>query len=295
MPDSLPVIPGHRFAYDIDGTYVSRTPLWGGTFTALDPAVLNDEDGDYHEFWGYRVRDGQWLDVAFAFPEPRTLLGYYVRWGGPNNGSHRLFTSVDTTDGTNGTWVNQQQWLQPADGPAWSGGGAQALTPFVRTGIQTCSYPNVRGLRFRFFENQDGYIGRLWNLHLYGYTAPTESLDRLEYWDPVLNQQADKAALNFGDLPQGITETKTIRVKNLSASRTATGIVLSANNSAGGATNLASGLTFSLDGTTWSASLNIGNLAPGAVSPVITVRRVVSLAEGSDMRAARVVATPTTF
>lgn len=295
MPDSLPVVPGHRFAYDIDGTYVSRTPQWGGTFTALDPAVINDEDNDYHEFFGYRVAGGIWVEVAFAFPEPRDLLGYYIRWGGSDNASNRIYTSVDTTDGSNGTWVNQQEWDQPVGGIYQGGGSAQALTPYYRTNILTCNYAGIRGVRFRFTEPSDWWTGRLWNLHLYGYVSPTQSLDRLEYWDPTINQQAAKDALNFGDTVQGSTYTKQIRVKNLSNSKTASNVVMSADNAAGGGTELATAIQFSLDNTTYAPTLDIGNLTPGQVSPIVYVRRVVGLSEPPAIRSARVIATPATF
>lgn len=294
MVDSLPVLPGRRFMYDIDGTYVSRTPTNGGTFTALDATLLNDEDGDYTDFWGYRGYN-VWVDVAFAFPEPRDVYGYYIRWGGTNNTNNRIFTSTDTIDGSDGTWTDVQQWTQPVAGTYGANGGAQALDPYYRTAIQTTNLIGVKGIRFRFWETNDYYFGRLWNVHLYGQTSTAESTDRLEFWDPSLSQQASRNLFNFGDVAQGTINTRQFRLKNLSATKTATGVTVSANNGPGGDAGLAGGMKFSSDGANYTSTLNVGDIGPGAVTPLLHCQRIVGGAETPAIRFARVLATPTTF
>lgn len=274
-------VPGHRFAYDTDGS-VSLMSSNGSPYTAIDASVLNDEATDALTVFSYREQGNK--TIAFGFPEPRDLAGFFVWATVTGISTYRYSTSTDTTDGSNGTWSTEASFSPQT-----------AVYPQNRNAITTAAAAGITGIRFRFATGGDYQQLSLGAIHLYGLTAPNLSTDRLEFWDPTLDQQIDKAAFDFGDIAQGEVATKQFRIKNLSATKTADTVTISANNSAGGETLLASGLTFSSDGTSFAASLNIASIAPGATTPVLYVRRTVGATDPASIRFARVVASPGSF
>lgn len=274
-------VPGHRFAYDTDGS-VSLMSSNGSPYTAIDASVLNDEATDALTVFSYREQGNK--TIAFGFPEPRDLAGFFVWATVTGISTYRYSTSTDTTDGSNGTWSTEASFSPQT-----------AVYPQSRNAITTAAAAGITGIRFRFATGGDYQQLSLGAIHLYGLTAPNLSTDRLEFWDPTLDQQIDKAAFDFGDIAQGEVATKQFRIKNLSATKTADTVTISANNSAGGETLLASGLTFSSDGTSFAASLNIASIAPGATTPVLYVRRTVGATDPASIRFARVVASPGSF
>lgn len=277
-------VPGHRFAYDLDGTYVSMDPINGGAYTAIDAGLLNDESTDGVATFGFRQSGNR--RIAFAFPELRDITGAYVYYTG-NIGTTRFDYSTNTTDGSDGTWTT---------GPSIGGGWSGRLYPESRSSIFPISSINgIKGLRLYVTIDGDYQSQTLYSVHIYGLISPTQSLERLEWWDPTLNQQVNKAALDFGDVAQGVVSTKQVRLKNLSPTKTAGTVTISADNSAGGETLLATGMTFSADNTTYSNTITIASIAPSAISPIIYVRRTVGAAEPASIRFARIQAAPGTF
>lgn len=274
-------VPGHRFPYDVDGT-VCLTSANGGTYNSWDPALLNDEaTADSIAVFAYREQGTK--VYSFCFPEPRDLSGYYVLIGS-NANIYQYTTSTDTTDGSNGTWSAATNFTVQT-----------SLYPQSRSAIGTMSVTNVKGVRFSFTCNQDYVAMTLQALHLYGAISPSQNIERLEFWHPTLDQLADKATFDFGDIAQGQILTKQFRLKNLSTTKTAGSVAISANNSAGGETLLAAGLTFSSDNASFATSLNIGSIAPGAITPVLYARRTVGASDPASIRFARIVASPGTF
>lgn len=274
-------VPGHRFAYDVDGT-ACLTSANGAPYTSWDPAIFNDEASDGYTIFAYREQGTK--IYAFGFPEPRDIAGYYLWATTTGITTYQYTTSLDTTDGSNGTWsapvsVNIQT----------------AIYPQSRNAITAVSVAGVKGLRFTFATGGDWQQLVLGAIHIYGTTSPADSTDRLEFWHPTLDQQADKAAFDFGDIAQGQMITKQFRLKNLSATKTAGTVAVTANNAPGGETLLASGLTFSSDNVTYAASLNIPSIAPGAITPLLYARRTVGVTDPASIRFARVVANPGTF
>lgn len=283
MAGTLPDVPGHRFMYDRDGSLVlaSNNGSGGLPLLPIDATILNDEDDDGHDM-GNSSRD-----FVIVFPEPRDITGLFLRVSsGPTNIQSNGGTaySQNTTDGTDGTWTPFAPTVH------------NSLFPQSRTAIQSLSLSQVKGIRFRT-QYAVNPLGNIQNIHLFGSIAATANPDRVEFWHPTADSILDKAALDFGDMPLGSTKTKTLRIKNLSSSKTATGTVVNANNTGSVAANdaMVAGLEFSLDGGPWSASVTVPTLAPGAISPVISVRRTVGPTEAVTNRWARFYATPTSF
>lgn len=276
-------VPGHRFAYDVDGSSCLMSSN-GAPYAAIDAALINDEANDAQVLFNYREQGDR--IIAIGFPEARDLAGFFV-WGWTANNNIATFqymTSTDTTDGSNGTWTAAANFTPQT-----------AVYPQSRNAITTAAATGIRGIRFRFATSGDYQQYSLGAIHLYGLTAPSSSPERLEFWHPTLDQQADKATFDFGDIAQGQIATKQFRIKNLSTTKTAGTVAISANNAAGGETLLANGLTFSSDGTSFAATLNIASIAASGVTPVLYARRTVGATDPASIRFARVTASPGTF
>lgn len=292
MAGTLPDVPGRRFAYDADGTLV-RVRHPDGTFYEVTPVQLlamNNENSDKTDWLQGSRMGGQELSgvhyLTFVFPELRDLTGYFAAWYRNNAGVTHLPAvmqySVDTTDGSDGTWVNITS--------PWSGIETSNVKGFYRNSIVAASdVLGVRGLRLGASKNgasaSGGDIFGFWGLHLYGRYGAT---DGLRFWDPAIDAEMLGTQLEFPDRPQGSVTDRPFRLRNTSA-LTASAIQLSAIAQGGSDAGLANGLTFSIDGgTTYSASPTLASLAAGATSPVLYARRTVGAGEIAAQRSARV-------
>jgi len=284
MAGTFPDVPGHRFMYDQDGSLTFMSPISATSpLTQIDPLVLNDED----------ISDGPgsvgnvstaYREHLVVFPEARDLSGIFLaRTGG---GSTAMWTSADTTDGSDGNWTSFGAVTNYT-----------TLSPDWRTNITPLSISGVRGVKVRITSFGSNNNPHLTVLHLFGTVPTTANPERLEFWQPSANSILDKAGLDFGDMALGSTRTKTFRVKNLSETATAESVVISADNLSGATVNQAmvDGLEFSLDGSTWDSSATIDEIAPEAISAVVHARRVVLPAEVVNPHAVRVMAVPGVF
>lgn len=126
-------------------------------------------------------------------------------------------------------------------------------------------------------------------IHLYGSVPAAQNPNRLRAWHPTLDQEVGASHFDFADIAQGTQLTKQFRLKNNSATLTAQNVTLSQDNIDGGGM----ALEFSDNGTAYTTSLNIGNLAAGATSSVLYVRRTVGAAEPVQLRASLIKAIAT--
>jgi hypothetical protein len=102
-------------------------------------------------------------------------------------------------------------------------------------------------------------------LHLYGEAAAGQMAHDLVY----INHDdtpgvAFTAAEDFGDQPLGTTVVRQFRIKNTSASRTATNLNIQCNDTDFVIAEAAGG--------PWVVTINLASLAPGAESPTYYVR-----------------------
>ncbi len=302
-------VPGHRFAYDVDGTLVrSRGAL--GQWQTIPPAtaaLMNDEDEADWMSWSTGTtgqggssgglylntgddRNGGQSPLTFVFPQARTLLGYFARAtvsvGNQGYFPQMLQVSTDTTDGSDGNWTTiLNPWVY----------STSLIVPRQRDAIQPITgADNIKGVRFNINKAGSATDGndwtRLYALHLYGLVVGSNN--GLRFWHPTNDVEVGGAYFDFGDLPQGTVTTKQFRLKNTSAQQANNTVISAESNDTGIIAALAAGMTFSQDNSAYAATQTVTAIAAGAISPVLYARRTVGAAEVSSTRAARIKAVP---
>jgi hypothetical protein len=110
---------------------------------------------------------------------------------------------------------------------------------------------------------------------IYGEPAPGQNPNRLELWHPTLDEKLPPAFFDWGDVPRSSSADRSFRVKNLSAVQTArsTRVAMEILTDSP-APSVVAQHTLSFGGGSFVPQVNIGDLAPGAISPAVTLRRV---------------------
>lgn len=286
-------------AIDRDGTQGYRIPANNipVKLTATDLQHLNDESGANGT--GVSTQDDvRWW--FFLFPEPRDLTNIFVIAVAGQIGSeyvanqvmiHPIFVSTDTTNGVDGTWTQiaggYQNPFATYGSYVTNPGYRQYIEPFVASG--------VRGIKFTQDVSGAGF-NYLVTLHLYGTITAGNNPDRLRFWHPTIDQplSVTPAYLDWGDVPQGSTATRQIRIKNNSASLAASSVALSINVLTDSTPSRVNMYQLSADGTTFGApgaSLALGTLSPGQISAPISIMRVTPIAEQIGVGTDRFIAT----
>jgi hypothetical protein len=270
-------------AYDRDGTVFVRTDT-----NRLNPSILSQAQA---QAMNDDVQAFNTVNPGYAtliFPELRDVKGYLVNFGGQvGTNNLGIQTSVNTTNGVDGTWTGQGNWVN-----------SSATVGQMRTDIQTVNFLGVKAISFGGFPS-----GGWWShgaMHVYGTIAAGQTPDRLRFWHPTLdealddNTSADGAWLDFGDATRSTTADKTFRIKNNSSTLTANGINLTTAALTDASPTLPAQFTYS-DGGAFSTSLSVGNLAPNTLSAVITIRRTTPSNAALSLWTARVTADPTSW
>lgn len=277
MAGSYPDVPARRMAYDRDGTVLVTTDG-----SRLNPAVLANSylQGLNAEVAGY-VTPGQEGGVCFMFPELRDITGYVT--SNTAVGSTAIYTSVDTTNGSDGTWVSR--------GNAVNNGTTKAG---MRTGITTVSWLGVKALEFRMTYWDVGQ--RIYQAHLYGDIAAGANPNRLRLWHPTSDIEYSAAHFDWDDIGRGTTADVTFRVKNNSATLTANTITVSTDALTDTTPSVPGQHTLSTASVpAYTATKALGNLAPGVISEVITLRRTTASTSALSLWWARVLASAATW
>lgn len=291
-------IPGTLFALDQDGSVVkwrnytlatSWTDISGSIAEALKPTTAN-----FINLLAPGNAQSEYCQVSFAFPEPRTINGIYAHFGTNDGGQGVVnFTweySTDTSDGTDGTWTTFTATFNNFGQHDQIGDSSK---PYYRSDIAAVSLANVKGLRVRFNCTYPwNQTFRMFVVHIYG-SRPLSGVDRLSFWNPSSDQALTAAYLDFGDIAQGSTQTRQFRIKNISGSLTANNITIAVSDILPEYTG--TGIQLSTDNVTYQSSIGIGNLAPGAISSTLYVRRAVPVAETPTQRNARLLANAATW
>jgi hypothetical protein len=278
---TYPDAPGHRMAYDRDG---SAVVYWTGgigatgTITTLTNAamvLLNNESSDTAVNFG-----GTTYGFAIIFPELRDIDGFHVNT--ENNYGNTFQTSSDTTNGQDGTWVTRMASFAVSNTSA---------NGWYRGNINGLAVSNVKAVRMN-----EAYSQYSW--HLYGKPSPGANPDRLIFWHPTLNQELAANSLDpgdHGDVTRGQTYNVTFRVKNNSATKTATNVTLSTEALTDNSPSVVNMYTISYDGGAFGANATIPSIAPGGISNVCTLRFVVSPTAQTVVASPRVNAIPQTY
>lgn len=265
MAGNYPDVPSWRMAYDRDGSqgYAISADLQTITpLTTTQMKSLNDESSV--DIVGFE-RGGYCL---IWFPEVRDLDGYFYRAYGQVAGVQvGIETSTNTTNGVDGTWS-----VVRAYGDALN---SSAVSPDYRSGITSATVFGIRAVRVRVTSGNGG--SGLFALHLYGEPIPGANPNRLEVWHPTLDQRTIPSHFDWGDSPRSSSADKSFRIKNLSSVQTANSIRIAQEiltDAAVGQPSVVGQHTLSADGGgTFLPQVNIGTLAPGTISSVVTVRR----------------------
>jgi hypothetical protein len=287
MAGNYPDYPSYRMAYDRDGTqgYLVSASNVLTAMTLAQMQTLNDETDSNINLLGTNGT----VSLLFMFPEARDLKGYFhnsvVGAFNPPT-SCTVSVSTDTTNGIDGTWTTISSAVPPS----------MVTNPNYRTGIITANNAAIKAFKIRGSTGS----GNQWSqasVHLFGEITAGQNPDRLILWHPTLDQRAAAAYFDWGDVRRSsAVTTKTFRVKNNSSTLTANGVGVSFDVLSDASPTLLAGQhALSLDGTTFTNTVTIGALAPGAISGTVTLRRTISATAALSVWALRLVSTATSW
>lgn len=275
-----------RMAWDRDGTVLCQVRTDTGaitTYGSTERNNLNDEDTDGLNF----TTTGSMSVYRFCliFPELRDITHYAIGatfGGGVTPGA--LQWSADTTNGFDGTWTN-------------------AVNPWVNKGtnaslLRSPDAVTINGAKaVRWYGNTGGFTQDITTLfaHFYGGPAAGQNPDRLRLWHPSSDAEMLGPNFEFGNVARSTSADKTFRIKNNSATLTANDVVLSLGALTDTSPSVPGQYLLSQDGVNFAATQNIGNLAPGAISGVMTLRRVTPSNAVLGLWWARVLAVATSW
>lgn len=256
-------------AYDRDGTVVARVRLDTATITPLtvgEVANLNRETGTYV----FTNSDaGSWR-IAFVFPELRDVVAI-TAGKSPTSGVQQpvpglLVKSTDTTNGFDGTWTTV---LNP-----WTATANSDET--MRTDIQTAVASGIKGLGFNITPGAGFNNRHIGPIQIFGSITAGQNPNRLRFWQTAVDAEIAPAHFDLGDVQQGTQQTVAFRIKNNSATLTAQSIGISTEALSDTVPSNVGQHEFSTDGVVFTPTINIGNLGPGFISPVLYMRRTTS-------------------
>lgn len=192
--------------------------------------------------------------VALFLPDYFDLSAVFI--AADSNYLSQLEVSGDSTNGHDGTWTLLSNDTYSRD-----------VTNTYRNGIDSYTATMVRWLKLRSNSSRNRTLRAL---HVFGGWSTGVNQDRLIGMDPVDDLRPLQGPdLDFGDIIQGTTHERDFRVKNNSSTLTAQGVEL-------GLHRQNSVMEYSTDdGVTWLTSVSLGDIAPGAITPIIKIRRVV--------------------
>lgn len=262
MAGSYTDSPSWRIAYDEDGTQGFKvtdvgviTDLPGSDLVKLNNDVMgSDGPAGVNDVEAICLIFPCLMDIDAAF-----IVGDY--FGATNARASAIKTSVNTTNGVDGTWVSQS-----LGSPVGVNTGKIA----IRENIVSGTWGGIRAVKF---YGTASFAQQFHTAHLYGEPTAGQSLDRLVLWHPTLNQRVGAAYFDWGNTPRGSSADKTFRVKNISPTLTATAPRVSTETLDDGSPSVPGYHTIS-KGSGFASQQNLANIAPGAISAeTCTLRR----------------------
>ncbi|WP_353809070.1 hypothetical protein [Agromyces sp. SYSU T00194] len=271
MAGNYPDAPAARMAYDQDGSIAVHTSAAGvlTELTELQRESLNDESSGYFDL-GSNVTSSV-TAMSIIFPDARDITSIFVQDLVTFSGAERAVeVSDDTTNGQDGTWTQVGTWVEIPDSTE-----VPAIAPAYRTTFITISELAVRGIRVRYrLLGSNGFYARLRVFHVYGDASPGASTHRLEFWHPTNDERLPAAWLDWGDTPRSSSQDRDFRIKNSSPSLTANDVQVAMNALTDATPSTPGQHTMSIGGGAFSSIVTVGDLAPGAISGVVTLRRI---------------------
>lgn len=254
--------PGHRLAYDRDGSVgigISNT----GLLTALTQTQLQQMNSEAESGM---TPPASSLQVAIIFPSAIDLAAAFIALG--SSVGVTVWTSKDSTTGLDGTWtqrVASATYLKDvkpnyrvATSVIYFPGGVDSQDIIGIKIIGASSLPTVRAF------------------HVYGSPASSATPDRLQLWHPTTNARVDPDYFDWGDVPRSSSADRSFRVKNMSGTLTANDIEVYIEALTPGSPSVNGMHTLSTNGgSTFLTSATIDELSPGEISDVLILRRVI--------------------
>lgn len=261
MAGNYPDAPSNRMLMDRDGTQMYGVDVSNviTQLTSEQVRLVNDETDDGYKIHG---QNGSGKLVIY-FPERRDVAGYYFNSSGFFASGTMIATEVstNTTNGIDGTWtaVSKALYVEP-------------VSPNFRTKIQTITALGIRAIRFTTSAGapSDGVKA---TVHVYGNISSGQNPNRLAIWHPTSDAHIGGAYFDWGDTPRNSSADRTCRVKNLSATLTATAVTAAFDILTDATPSVPAQFLISEDGTTFGATADLGDIPPGGLTPVLTVRR----------------------
>lgn len=316
MAGSFPDYPSRKIPYDSDGSIVAvRYPShtsgteewleWGDS----DKADLNNIDEGPITWNPYSIEGNACVDVlagyfcetVFVFPEHRDLYGWWTTFSALNIYSENqlivIAVSPDSTNGYDGTWTQIASFQIGDFGSQRYWGGL--FNPRIgdhRNNLREIDQSGIRAVRITAGW-ESGFISPCdWrSAHFWGTISAGETPDRLLFIDNDTGLEYT-APQDWGDTPRGLTQDKEIKIKNNSATYSASAITLSFTSE-----YLASDTwhTIMETGGSFDTTLLIGPIAAGASYPaaanVITIRNAVPAAANIGLYECRLEASAPTW
>jgi hypothetical protein len=288
MPYS--VIPSYRIPYDRIASVGFQSAQ--GVYRQLTATELGNINSERFTA-GIEAGVDSYIYTGVVLPEAYDIRGWSVYTTAKYPDPARTWVvqvSTDTTTGTDGTWNNVGS---PVQMPSYPHSIPETIW---RSNIVSVTQDGIKGVRIYRPDTWGGGTGNaVYYLHLYGYPTAGFDTNRLDVWDATLDQRAAATALDWGDVARNTIEIRQVRIKNLSATQTANTVTVSATGINASGTEATSQHSFSLDNVTFTTTVSLGNLAPGAISPIIYVRRNTLAASPTGLYATRLTAVPASW
>lgn len=283
-------IPPHpRMAYDVDGTQAFYVDPTTGVVTQQSQArleTMNDDTDDNV------VRVSRYDNVTLAFPELRDLSGVFWTdsYGSSTTSGRSLLKIVEISSNTTTLLDGDWETVVEID----KGAGFATVSENSLNHITEINIESVKAIRFVSTGGNSSSTSNapyLRQIQLYGRISPGQTLDRLELWHPTDDVEVPTGYFDWGDTARNTTDYKQFRVKNV-GSRTAEDILIS-KSALGSGTSVVDKHKFNTDDGARADSLDIGNLAAGEVSELITLSYVLPEDAVLGVHTIRVHAKPT--
>lgn len=256
--------PSDRIAWDRDGSVLAFIQQDGSVVaqSAATRRALNAESDTPTVLSNNVVR------VAVVFPLPMDCYAVFIA---SQSATPLVYveTSKDTTNGLDGTWSSQSLTNLNTN---------KSVKPAYRVRAQLHDLqPNSlsTGLRGVRFSTHSSSFSTLRAFHIYGVPSATATTDRLALWHPTDDIKLPTTWFDWGNTPRSSSADRQFRIKNLSADLVATDIDIYIEALTPGTPSVSAMHTLSTDGVNFAVAAGLASLNPGAISPVLTLRRVV--------------------
>lgn len=256
-------VPAARIPYDRDGS-VGITIDNSNQTTVLTSGQLlaiNDESNTNP------LSLPAYGSLVIVFSQPTDVKGVFFAFSGAMAVNLTTYTSTNTTNGIDGTWVVFR-----------SSTSNSAVSPAYRSNIFSVGSA-VNGVKAIKFVSSYSTTSSCHCVHVYGKVSDYSG-DRLVFWHPTLDQPLDitPAYFDYGDVPQNSAAIeRDFRLKNISTTLSANTITVSCEAPTDSSpTSYVSQTTFRYDGGVYGATASLATLAPGQISSVFTAKLTVT-------------------